>query len=210
MARKLKSYVTTSGFFELAVAAPSKKAASETLGIKETAFSQGFAHETDDAAIIAATMAKPGVILRRAVGTEGTFSEEAELPKLSALQSAITHKRPANPRRLPAEKTNPGKTKKPDAAASRKAAQLYDLAEKRRQREEERAEAQRAKQRERTERAVEKAQAALDKARSRHDERAADFEKQRETVDRKARLEGQRWQEEEEKLKAALRDARDE
>ena len=69
MARKLKTFVTTSGFFELAVAAPTKKAATALLGIKESAFTQGFARQTEDAAAVEATLASPGQILRRAVGT---------------------------------------------------------------------------------------------------------------------------------------------
>src|SRR5665213_3502205 len=81
MARKLKTYQTSLGFFDLAVAAPSMKAALETWGSKANLFHHGFAKETDDPAIVAATMAKPGVVLRRAVGSHGSFSEHAELPK---------------------------------------------------------------------------------------------------------------------------------
>lgn len=36
--------------------------------------------ETDDPAIVAATMAKPGGVLRRAVGSSGPFTEHAALP----------------------------------------------------------------------------------------------------------------------------------
>jgi hypothetical protein len=212
MARKLKTFVTTAGFFELAVAAPSMKAAADLLGVKANAFAQGFAHESDEATVVASTMEKPGVVLRRAVGTKGRFAESAELPKLSTLQDAMKNKRTTGPRRPPAAKEKP-KTAKPnktDTAAGRKAAELYDLAEKRREREERRAEAERAKARERRERATDKAQAALDDARSRHAARAADIENQREALSRKARLEEERWEEEEEKLKAALRRAEDE
>src|ERR1700742_4633012 len=81
MARKLKTFVTSLGFFELAVAAPSMKAALEAWGMKHNAFHQGFAKETEDSKIVAAVMAKPGVVLRRPVGTKGAFTENAELPK---------------------------------------------------------------------------------------------------------------------------------
>jgi hypothetical protein len=211
MARKLKTFVTTGGFFELAVAAPSMKAAAELLGVKGNAFAQGFAHETDDAAIITSTMEKPGVVLRRAVGTKGKFSENAELPKLSSLQDAMTKKRVAEPRRTPSATNKPkaGKPKKEDTKASRKAAELYDLAERRRQREEERAEAERAKERERRERATEKAEAALKEARSEHHERIASIEKERDALDRRRRDEDERWEAAEQKLKAALRRAED-
>src|SRR5690349_11993804 len=81
MPRKLKTYQTSVGFFDLAVAAPSMKAALEAWGSRTNLFQQGFAKETDDPVVVAATMAKPGVVLRRAVGSSGGFSEHAELPK---------------------------------------------------------------------------------------------------------------------------------
>jgi colicin import membrane protein len=81
MARKLKTYQTSLGFFDLAIAAPSMKAALQAWGSKTNLFHQGFAKETDDPAIVAATVAKPGVVLRRPVGSDGAFSEHAELPK---------------------------------------------------------------------------------------------------------------------------------
>ena len=81
MARKLKTYQTSLGFFDLAIAAPSMKAALEAWGSKTNLFHQGFAKEADDPAIVAATMATPGVVLRRAVGSTGSFSEHAKLPK---------------------------------------------------------------------------------------------------------------------------------
>src|SRR5918994_3830877 len=81
MARKLKTYQTSIGFFDLAIAAPSMKAALQAWGSKTNLFHQGFAKETDDPAIVAATVAKPGVVLRRPVGSDGAFSEHAELPK---------------------------------------------------------------------------------------------------------------------------------
>gem|GEM_PF-1997143 len=77
----LKTYVTSLGFFEMAVAAPSMKAALQAWGAERNLFHQGFAKETDDPAIVGATMAQPGVILKRAVGSLGAFREQAELPK---------------------------------------------------------------------------------------------------------------------------------
>src|ERR1700744_5313396 len=81
MPRKLKTFITNIGFFELAIAAPSMKAALEAWGMGHNAFQHGFAKQTDDPKIIAAAMAQPGVVLRRAVGTKGAFSEHSELPK---------------------------------------------------------------------------------------------------------------------------------
>lgn len=43
-------------------------------------FHQGVAKESRDPDVIAATMAKPGVVLRRPVGTDRPLSEHAELP----------------------------------------------------------------------------------------------------------------------------------
>ena len=80
MARTLKTYRTSIGFFDLAIAAPSMKAALAAWGAGKNLFHQGFARQTDDPAIVAATMARPGVVLRRAVGSSGRFSEDAALP----------------------------------------------------------------------------------------------------------------------------------
>jgi hypothetical protein len=65
MARRLKTYQTSLGFFDLAIAAPSMKAALQAWGSDTNLFQQAFAKETDDPAIVAATLAKPGVVLRR-------------------------------------------------------------------------------------------------------------------------------------------------
>src|ERR1700744_2955850 len=81
VARKLKTFITNIGFFELALAAPSMKAALEAWGMGHNAFHQGLARQTDDPAIVAATMAMPGTVLRRPVGTKGAFTQNAQLPK---------------------------------------------------------------------------------------------------------------------------------
>ena len=66
MVRKLKTYQTSIGFFDLAVAAPSMKAALEIWGADSNLFHQGFAKETDDPAVVAVTTEHPGIVLRRA------------------------------------------------------------------------------------------------------------------------------------------------
>src|SRR5580658_3428590 len=81
MVRKLKTYQTSLGFFDLAMAAPSMKAALEAWGADSNLFHQGAAKESHDPDVIAATMAKPGVVLKRPVGSDGPFGERAELPK---------------------------------------------------------------------------------------------------------------------------------
>jgi hypothetical protein len=71
MARKLRVYHTALGVFDQAVAAPSMKAALEARGSNSNLFHQGGARETVDPEIVAA---KPGVVLRRAVGSSGPFT----------------------------------------------------------------------------------------------------------------------------------------
>lgn len=206
MPRKLKTYLTTSGFFELAVAAPSMKAALEIWGSKSNQFQQGFAKETTDPEIVGATMAQPGVVLRRPIGSRGPFKQEAELPKVSALAKASKSR--------PELKTAPKKEKKQpaakaDAGAGKKAAQLYDLAQKRREREERQEQQERQRQRERREAAIAKAEAALEAAREKHAERLAGLEKEKAVLDRKLRFEKERWQEEKQELDSAIKRAGD-
>src|SRR5256885_6892558 len=80
MARKLKTYQTSLGFFDLAMAAPSMKAALEAWGADSNLFHQGAAKQTEDPDIVAATMAAPGIVLRRPVGSSGPFRKHADLP----------------------------------------------------------------------------------------------------------------------------------
>ena len=82
MPRKMKTYQTSLGFYDLAIAAPTMKAALEAWGAGSNLFHQGFARETDDPDIVAAAMAKPGVVLKRPAGSSGRFGEHAELPDL--------------------------------------------------------------------------------------------------------------------------------
>src|SRR3981081_3779299 len=63
MAKKLKTYETSLGFFDLAIAAPSMKAALEAWGADSDLFHQGAAKQSEDMDVVAATMAKPGVML---------------------------------------------------------------------------------------------------------------------------------------------------
>jgi colicin import membrane protein len=80
MARKLKTYQTSLGFFDLAIAAPSMKAALEAWGSKSNLFHQGFAREVDDPKVIAATMLKPGETERAAL-EKRSEAEEARWQK---------------------------------------------------------------------------------------------------------------------------------
>jgi colicin import membrane protein len=88
MARKLKTFQTSLGSFDLAIAAPSMKAALEAWGADSNLFHQGAAKESDDPDVVAATMAKPGVILKRPVGSDEPFKEHAELLRLSGNETS--------------------------------------------------------------------------------------------------------------------------
>ena len=85
MPRKLKVYQTSQGFYDLAIAAPSMKAALEAWGANNNLFHQGFAKEVEDSKVIAVAMAKPGIVLRRPVGSDVAFREHADLPSAASL-----------------------------------------------------------------------------------------------------------------------------
>jgi hypothetical protein len=88
MPRKLKVFETSQGFFDLAIAAPSMKAALESLGANSNLFHQGAAKESEDEGVVAAAMAKPGIVLRRPIGSDAAFREHAELPSAASLDAA--------------------------------------------------------------------------------------------------------------------------
>ena len=148
MARRLKTYQTSSGFFDLAVAAPSMKAAAEAWGSRTNVFKQGFAKQTRDPAIVAATMAKPGVVLRRPVGSNGPFTEHADLPKDLPID------RPTKPQKLPTPPKIEGK-------AAGAAALAFEREQKRREMERRKQEVTREKERKRREQAIATAERAL-------------------------------------------------
>jgi hypothetical protein len=204
MARKLTTYQTSLGFFDLAIAAPSMKAALDAWGADSNLFHQGAAKESDDADIIAATMKKPGVVLRRPVGSDGSFGEHAELP---------TNLGDGNRPTKAALRSKGRKAKKPasrpvDQAAERKAALAFEQGQKQRERERAKEEAARQKASARRRQAVDKAQAALDKAEQEHAKRAAAIQAEAEALEKRSQAEKARWDKEKERLEAALRRAR--
>jgi hypothetical protein len=79
---KFKTFTTEQGFFELAVAAPSRAAALRAWGMKHDLFAQGLARQTGDKGVIAATLAQPGMVLKRPLGSTGAFGTESVLPKI--------------------------------------------------------------------------------------------------------------------------------
>jgi hypothetical protein len=202
MARKLKTYQTSLGFFEQAIAAPSMKAALEAWGAESNLFHQGAAKESHDPDVIAATMAKPGVVLKRPVGSDGPFGEQAELPKNLGQDGR------KKPTRKPSSKAKKSSVQ-PDKAADRKAAQAYDRERQRREREEAKEETARQKKRARRQEAIDKAQAALNAAEEKHTQRATALRTEIEAIETKLKAEDADWDEEERRLKAALRRVRD-
>ncbi|MEA2896571.1 MAG: hypothetical protein QOJ84_2186 [Bradyrhizobium sp.] len=202
MARKLKTYQTSLGFFDLAIAAPSMKAALEAWGADSNLFHQGVAKESDDPDVVTATIAKPGVILKRPVGSNGPFREHADLPRLSGNETGHGRaKARAKPKRRP--------TGKADDKAARRAAVEYEKAERLRESERRKEDSARQKERERRQRAVAKAQEALEKAKREHDRRASAIEAQRSAVEKRSQAEEARWEKQRKRLATALRRAHD-
>jgi colicin import membrane protein len=181
MPRKLKTYQTSLGFFDQAIAAPSMKAALDAWGAESNLFHQGAARETDDPEAVATTMAKPGVVLRRPVGSSGPFTEHAALPTDLAGDvggRSVRHRPKSN--KPPAGKT--------DEKAARQAALEYERTERQRAIERRKEEAAKAKERQRREPPIAKAQAALDKAKREHDARAGAIEVEHGKTGRKRKM----------------------
>jgi colicin import membrane protein len=207
--RKLKTYQTSLGFYDQAIAAPSMKAALDAWGARSNLFHQGAAKETDDPDIVAATMEKPGVVLRRPVGSDGPFTEHSELPTdLADDEARPERKAKSKPKKSPA-KAAKQPARKIDDQQARKAAAAFAKEEKRREAERRKEEAARAKERMRRDKAVASAQAALDEARRQHDARAEAIEAERAALDERAEAEATRWDKQRMKLAEALRRARE-
>jgi hypothetical protein len=83
MARKLKTFQTSVGFYDLAIAAPSMKAPLEAWGAGSNLFHQGIAKETDDPDVVVATMSKPGMVLEHAKKAAAIQAEAEAVEKRS-------------------------------------------------------------------------------------------------------------------------------
>jgi hypothetical protein len=209
MPQKLKTFITNLGFFELAVAAPTMKAALAAWGLEHNAFKRGFARETDDPKIIAAAEAMPGTVLRRPIGSNGPFKEQADLPKVTA--AAMTAAKKAAPK--PAKLAKPPKRRLSPEVKAKPRASVIDIETARRAREKqekqdakerERAEAQAQREQAQKDRAVQKAKDALSAARTRHEDALADIKQRRATLDAQEEKENERWQKERHRLEAEL------
>jgi hypothetical protein len=180
------------------------KAALEAWGADSNLFHQGVAKESNDPNVIAATMAKPGVVLKRPVGSNGPFGEHAELPA-----NLGGGGKPEKAARMPeGPKPKKDSARPADKAAERKGALAYEREQARRERQQVKEEAARQKERERRQRAIDEAQAALEEAEREHAERAAAFRAEVDAIDKRSQAEVARWEKERERLAAALRRAR--
>jgi hypothetical protein len=168
------------------------KAAAEAWGSKTDIFKKGFAKQTDDPAIVAATIAKPGVVLRRPVGSNGPFSADAELPRLPTGKVKV-------------RRAGKGPTHTLDDKDAREAAIAFEREQKRRDSARRKEEAARGKRRKRLEQAIAKAERALEEAMRDHDAKINKIENDRAAVERRSQAEEARWEKQKEKLEAALR-----
>jgi colicin import membrane protein len=164
-------------------------------------FHQGFARVSEDSAIVTATMAKPGVVLRRPAGTNEPYREHAELP----MNLPIGRK--AERTREKRKPTKPAPAPIGEKAARARALELEGQ-QKRREQQARKEEAAREKERERRDRAIAQAEAVLEGAKRDHEAKIQELEKARTILDGKLEAENQRWAEQEKRLEAALRKAR--
>jgi len=207
--QKLKTYITSIGFFELAVATPSMKAAMEALGAQRNLFHQGFAKQTSDPAIVAATMAQPGVVLKRSVGFRGAFREHAELPKSLAAEKPVPKPLPNLRAKVPKPKAVAKVVKLAEARAAKLAAAALEKVRARREEDNRKREAAMAREQALRAVALAKAEKALEKARKRHDAIIQKINTEREALDRRTDVEDARWSKEKERLQEKLRRTRE-
>jgi len=198
MARKLRTFITSSGFFDLAVAAPTKKAAVEAWGTHPNVFRDGFAKETDDPDVVAVTMAKPGAVLRRAVGSANAFKVNAKLPRTLSIPTE---------KKAPTKRPKAKPPRKVDDELDRKAASAFKREAERRERNLQKEEAALEKQRQRRADTTDAAQLALDEAARRHESEVSKLDKKRAKIDARLQAEKLRWEKQREKLEQALRRA---
>jgi hypothetical protein len=107
--RPLKVFRTHLGFFDTIIAVPSMKAALDAWGARQNLFHEGLAEITNDPKAVMAALAKPGVVLRRAAGTNDQFSENPDLPMIRVAKGAKAAKaaKTAGQQKLPLPKPEP-------------------------------------------------------------------------------------------------------
>lgn len=182
MAKKLKAYRASIGFFDLAIAAPSMKAAIEAWGANADIFHSGFAEETEDPKIVDAVMNKPGIVLRRPIGSDEAFGEKSKLPK------------------PPPEERQPAKTSPKSGDVDRRDEKAKADELKKREAERQRAEKERA-------RMIDAADAKLESAKGRHDKEMTRLAKRRADLEAAEKLEAETWEQDQRDHAAAVKRA---
>src|SRR4051812_37801209 len=95
MPARLKVFQAHLGFFDTVVAAPSRAAALKAWGSRQDLFRDGQAKPASDPDAITAALAKPGLVLRRPVGSDVAFSENPGLPQIpKASKKELAQKKP--------------------------------------------------------------------------------------------------------------------
>lgn len=95
--RRLKVFQAPFGFYDTIVAVPSRAAALRAWETRQDLFAFGQAREIDDPAAVAAALAQPGVVLKRAVGSNEPFAIKAtSLPKIPDMPKRSTRKAALN------------------------------------------------------------------------------------------------------------------
>ena len=113
----------------------------EAWGAGSNLFHQGVAKESSDPEVVAATMSKPGVVLRRPVGSDAPFSEHPDLP------TRLVDDEPGHRPKKTAARRKERVPPKTDEAAS-KAIIAFEKEQRRRENQRRKEETARKKQRE--------------------------------------------------------------
>jgi hypothetical protein len=82
---KLKVFQASLGFYDTVVAVPSQAAALRAWGTHQNLFEDGVARTAEDREAVEAALAQPGVVLRRALGTNDPFGLDPGTPKIPDL-----------------------------------------------------------------------------------------------------------------------------
>ena len=114
---KIKVFTAPLGFYETAVAARSKKMALAHWGVTRDLFREGTAKETSDPKAIEAVMRKVGMVVRRPIGSTGSFEERAEAER--TLLNKLGAKRP-KPTTKPAPSKKRSKSPRPTLKRKRR------------------------------------------------------------------------------------------
>jgi hypothetical protein len=178
------------------------KAALEAWGAGSNLFHQGFAAETENSELAAATMAKPGVVLKRPAGSNGAFTEHGGLP--TDLTDTDERRRTKSRRQQPKGKSSAKVSDQP----ARKAAVDFEREQATRHAQHRKEEVAKAKARAKREKLVARAQAALDQAQREHEELAKSLIEERDAVEKRVEAEDARWNRTKERLTKALHRAR--